>query len=63
MWNNVCQQDIYRLTYKTVPWPTVWVGSVGLLDGYDSAKWLSYGNTVKLIWSGKMKQMKAMLIW
>ena len=32
MWDIICQPDVYRLTYKTVSWPTSWDVSVGLLD-------------------------------
>ena len=54
---------VYRRTYKTASGPTGWDGIVVLLDGYDASWWLSFSNTVKLIWSRKVKQMKASLIW
>ena len=66
MWNNVgsyCQKNKFRRTYKTASRPTGWDGSVGHLDGYDASQWLRDGNTVKLIGSGKIKQMKEKLIW
>ena len=63
MWDVICQQDKYRLTYKTVSSPTGWFGSVGLLDGYDASKCLGYCNTVKFIWIGDMKQMKEGFMW
>ena len=34
MWDIICQQNIYRLTYKTVSRPTGWDGSLGHRDGY-----------------------------
>ena len=52
------QQDMYRLAYKTVYWPTGCDGSVVLLDGYDASKWLRYCYMVKFIWNGEIKQMK-----
>ena len=63
MWDAICQQDIYRLMFKTASWPTSWFGSVGLLDGYDDSKCLGYCNTVKLIWSGDMNQIKEGFMW
>ena len=63
MWDIICQPDVYRLTYKTVSWPTGWNGNVALLDRYDGTKWSIYCNTSKFIWSGEIKQVKARFIW
>ena len=43
--------------------PIAWVGIAALPDGYDASQLLRFCNTVKFIWSGKLKQMKAKLIW
>ena len=61
MWEIICQQDIYILTYKTVIWPTGRDSSVGLRDGYDASKWLTHCNTVKFVWSGEIKQWS--MVW
>ena len=37
MWDIICQQNIYRLTYKTTNRPTGWDGSERHLDGYESS--------------------------
>ena len=63
MWDFICQQYIYRQSNQTESRPTGLDGFVVLLDGYDAPLRLKYCNTVKIIWSGKIKQMKASLIW
>ena len=55
MWVIICQQNIYRVTNNTASRPTDWDGSVCHLDGYDASIWLRYCNSVKPIWSGKIK--------
>ena len=61
MWEFICQHNTYRLTHKTASQPTGLDGNVVLLEGYDASKCLRYCNTLKLILSGKIKQMKARL--
>ena len=63
MWDIICQQNIYRQTYKTVSWPTIWNRSVGILDGYGASKCLWYCNTVQFVWSGEIKQMNEGFMW
>ena len=53
----------YRLSYKKASRPTGLDGIVVLLNGYDPSLCLWYWYKVKLILSGKIKQMKARLIW
>ena len=53
---------MYRRTYMTASRPTGLDGIVDLFDGCDASQWLRYCNTVKLISSGKIKQMKARFI-
>ena len=59
----ICQHITYRRTNKTASLPTGLDGIVVLLDGYEASLLLRYCNTVKLIWSGKIKQKNARLIW
>ena len=54
---------MYRRTYKTGSRPTGLDDIVVLHDFYDASEWLRSCNTILLIWSGKIKQMKEMLIW
>ena len=63
MWDIICQQDKFRLTHKTVCWPPVWDGILGLRDGCGASKWLRYCNTVKFILSGETKQTKEGFMW
>ena len=52
-----------QTTYKTASRPAGLEGIVALLDGYDASQLLRFCNTDKFIWSGKIKQMKARLMW
>ena len=61
MWDIICQQNMYRLTYKTASRPIGLDSSVVHLDENDASYLLRYCNTVNFIWSGKMKQMMARL--
>ena len=45
----ICQQIIYRQTYKTESRPPSSDGIVALLDGFDASQLLRFCNTVKLI--------------
>ena len=62
MWEFICQHDINNRIFKGASRPIGLDGIVALLGGYDASQWLRYCNTVKLISSGKIKQMKAGLI-
>ena len=63
MWDIICYQNVNKLTCKTASRTADWDSSVDHSDGSDSSLWHRYCNTVKLIWSGKIKQMMARLIW
>ena len=63
MWKFISQQNIYRRSYKTASRPPGIAGIVARLDGYDASDLLGFCKTVKLIWSGKINQMLARLIW
>ena len=58
MWNIICQLNIHRLTYKAASRSTGWDGIKVLFDGFE-ASCLRYYNTVKLVWSVKIKQWNA----
>ena len=62
MWEFICHQNLYSLTYKKASRTTALDGIVVLLDGYDASYWLRSCNKVKFILNGKMKQIKARLI-
>ena len=64
---KICGNLYVNRTYtdrqiQTASLPNGTDGIVVLLDGYDAPLWLRYCNTVKMISSCKMKQMKARLI-
>ena len=59
----MCQQNISRRTYKTASRPVGLEGIVVPHDGYNASYWFRFCITVKLVWSVKIKQMKARLIW
>ena len=59
----ICDRIVYRHRNKTASRPTSLNGIVVLLDGYDASLWLRYCNTVKIIWSCKVKQTKTRLTW
>ena len=63
MWEFVCQQNIFTRICKAASRPVGLEGIVALLDGHDASHSLRFCNTVKFIWSGKVKQMKARLVW
>ena len=63
MWDTIRQQSIYWQTYNSAFRSFGWDGSVVLLDGYKATCGIRYSHTVTLIRSGKIKQMKARLIW
>ena len=59
----ICQQNINGKTKKTASLPTGLDGTVVLVDGYNAPKCLRYCHTVKIILSGKIKLVKARIIW
>ena len=60
MWELLCQQIIYRRTYKWASQPDGLEGIVVDLVDYDASEILRYSKTDKYISSAKIKQMKTM---
>ena len=60
---NLDINNTYRQTYKWASQPAGFAGILLDLDGYDAEYRLRYCNTVKHIWSGKIKQVKARQVW
>ena len=53
MWDIMCEQNIYRRTYKIVSCPTGWDGIAVLYDDYEDPKRIGYSHMVKLNWAVK----------
>ena len=49
MWELLCQQNIYRRTYKRESQPAGLEGIVIVIGGYDASERLRYCKTVKYI--------------
>ena len=63
IWDIICQQNIYRQTYKIAARPTGWDGSVGHFDGYDASYWLRYCNSFQFVWNCEVKLMYSVFMW